>query len=684
MRKAFIIISNQHDHVFRGILIVLSIVLITFLLPRNISPILQFSENKIWMYDDLYSPQDITIRKSEIEIAEETDAIRKNTPLCYTIQNSVVVRVKENFIHHAKRLQSGTDSINFQIDIERFILQGDSIIDRIYQVGVLQLSAQSEKSEQKNIALFDQKKYRIAQPNEFYSIVSGQWTSMPSQIDFGSALMQSTIESVIESNIIYNQNLSERFLNHQIQSINLTLGVLPVGSLIIKKGETVDDVKSQWLNSYFYHIQSGHQNQRSNYQLFGGYLLMVSIAIGIFMVFLFLFRSDVFFSSRKLLMILVSIVFVIAIYSLAIKSKHINALVVPVCILPIIIRAFFDTRIALFSIVVTSLILGMIAPNAFDFVYSNIITGMVAIFTIVNLRHRGQIFFSAILIFITYILCYAAQSILYVGNINKIDFMNIVWLGSSALLTLLSYPLIFAYEKIFGLVSDVKLMELNDPNNPLLQKLSIKAPGTFHHSLQVANLAEAAVHAIGGQQLLVRVGALYHDIGKLEMPQYFIENQGTQINPHDELSFDESARIIISHVIKGIELARKEGLPDQVIDFIRTHHGTTMVQYFYQSFLKNFPEEMPNTDDFRYKGPKPYSKETAVLMMADSVEAASRSLRQHDAESIAQLVESVLEGMIVQNQFENCDITYKDITTIKNIFRKKLQSIYHTRIQYPA
>lgn len=684
MRKIFIFISNQHDLVFRAFIILITIVLITFVLPRNIRPILEYTENKTWMYDDLYAPSDITIRKTPDDIQKETEKVISDSRPCYIVNLSAVSFAKQNFVAQAERIFASVDSSHGNVSKDEFISQGNKLIEKIYNTGVIQPSDQFKHDPNAQIILFNKNTFRIVYYNQFYSIKSSSFNHIPESIDFGSEMMQNTIASALESNIIYSEKRTRQLLENEISSIHQTIGVISEGSLIIAKGDLVDHTKTQWLNSYFHTVQQSDMKQRSSLQMFTGYLLMVSIAIGIFMVFLYLFRTDVFHSSRRLLMILVSILLIISLYTIAIKSKNINPFIVPVCILPIIIRAFFDTRIALFSIVITTLILGMIAPNAFDFVFSNIITGMVAIFSIVNLRHRGQIFLSAILIFSTYVLCYAAQSVLYVGNITKIDWMNIVWLGSSSLLTLFSYPLIFAYEKIFGMVSDVKLMELNDPNNKLLQKLSIKAPGTFHHSLQVANLAEAAVHSIGGQQLLVRVGALYHDIGKIEMPLYFIENQGTQVNPHDELSFEESAKIIMSHVIKGIELARKEGLPDQVIDFIRTHHGSTMVQYFYQSFLKNFPEQIPNTDDFRYKGPKPYSKETAVLMMADSVEAASRGLRKHDADSISTLVESVIEGLIHQNQFENCDITYKDITTIKNIFRKKLQSIYHTRIEYPS
>jgi hypothetical protein len=313
-----------------------------------------------------------------------------------------------------------------------------------------------------------------------------------------------------------------------------------------------------------------------------------------------------------------------------------------------------------------------------------IIAGMVAIFSIVNMRKRSQLFIAVGLIFIAYFVSYLGLNLISEGSIHKINFSTTVWLMANCLLTLLSYPLIFFIEKTFRVTSDFTLMELTDFNSEVLRELAVKAPGTFQHSLQVANLAESAIYKIGGNSLLVRVGALYHDIGKIDMPMYFIENQSTQINPHDELSFDESASIIISHVIKGIEKAKKYNLPDIIIDFIRTHHGTLIVQYFYQSFLKNFPGEIANEEDFSYPGPKPFSKETAVLMMADSVEAAARSLPVHNANSIDQLVEKIIHHQINSGQFENCDITYRDIASIKKICKKMLTSIYHVRVAYPG
>ena len=364
-------------------------------------------------------------------------------------------------------------------------------------------------------------------------------------------------------------------------------------------------------------------------------------------------------------------------------SQSFSIYLLPFCILPIIIRAFYDTRIALFTHLVTVLIVSFMAPDRFEFTFIQLLGGMVAIFSIVNMRNRSQIFISSGVIFLTYSIAFIAITIIQEGGSDAILLTDFAWFGISALLTLFSYPLIFVFEKLFGFISDVSLLELSDTNGKLLRELASRAPGTFQHSLQVANLAEEAIYNIGGNALLVRTGALYHDIGKMEMPMYFIENQANGMNPHDEMSFDESAAIIISHVIKGIEIAKRNNLPEQIIDFIRTHHGTSITGYFYRSFQNAYPEEKIDESKFHYPGPIPFSKETAVLMMADSVEAASRSLKKYDAESIDALVEKIINTQIEQNQYANSDITFKDINTLKKIFKKKLMNVYHVRVEYP-
>jgi len=399
-------------------------------------------------------------------------------------------------------------------------------------------------------------------------------------------------------------------------------------------------------------------------------------------VFLYLFRRDIFEDNRQLSLILLVITGMLVVLSWAIRIKIPSLYYIPYCIVPIIIRILFDTRLALNIHLLVVLIAGFFVPNSFEFAFLQITAGMVAIYSIKNLIKREQFLISALLILGNYFVAYMGISLIRDGSFSDIEWFNFLPFIFSVLLSLLAYPLIYAFERVFGITSDVTLMELTNTNSRLLRDLAFKAPGTFQHSLQVANLAEAAIFKIGGNALLVRAGALYHDIGKMDNPQYFIENQNKGANPHDTLSYEQSAQIIIQHVNKGVEIARRNHIPEMLIDFIRTHHGNTRVDYFYQSFLKNFPEKFVDENIFRYPGPIPFSKETAVLMLADSVEAASRSLKEPDAQSISDLVERIIEYKLDQEQLSDSNITLKDIETIKLIFKTMLMGIYHVRIDY--
>ncbi|MFA8450920.1 MAG: HD family phosphohydrolase, partial [Bacteroidales bacterium] len=358
-------------------------------------------------------------------------------------------------------------------------------------------------------------------------------------------------------------------------------------------------------------------------------------------------------------------------------------LVIPVCLLAVIIRAFFRMRLSLVVYLIAVLIMAFQAPNSFEFLFLQIIAGMFVFISMVNVHRRSQFFVTSIWIFLAYALVYTAFIFLQGKSFEEIKYMNYVFFAVSAIFTFFAYPLIFVFEKAFGLITDVTLLELSNTNSQLLRELSSKAPGTFQHSTQVANIAEEGAYAIGANPLLVRTGALYHDIGKMENPSCFTENQRGAYNPHDDMSYIESARIIIGHVLKGVEMAKKHNIPEQIIDFIRTHHGTRRADYFYILYKKENPEEEIDPVPFTYPGPAPFNKETALLMMADSVEAASRSLKEPDEQKINDLVENVIGKQMDTGQFNNADITLKEIFAIKKIIKKKLLNIYHIRIEYP-
>ena len=419
-----------------------------------------------------------------------------------------------------------------------------------------------------------------------------------------------------------------------------------------------------------------------------GYFIITFIVLAMFVLFMQVFEKHAFRSVRELSFIMVAIVLFLYLVSFAVNAKQLSApnlslYVLPYALIPIIIKTFFGHRMAVYTHIIIILLSGFIVPLGFEFLFLHFLVGMVAIVTNIKTHYWSHFFISTAYIFATYCIGYLGISFIQETSLENVKWATYGWLAINAFLTLLAYPLIPIFEKLFGFVSDITLVELGDVNRPLLKRLSTRAPGTFWHSLQVANLAEAAAAEIGANALLVKVGALYHDIGKMHRAAYFIENQKTDVNPHDDLPYEESARIIIEHVTLGIEMARKYGLPNIIIDFIRTHHGNTRTEYFYQKYLKEHPGEEVEEKQFRYPGPLPYSKETALVMMADSVEAASKSLKNPTEEDINRLVDNIIEGKINQNQFVNCDLSFKDITIIKKVLKKRLRSFYHIRISYP-
>lgn len=488
----------------------------------------------------------------------------------------------------------------------------------------------------------------------------------------------------MRQNLIFDAENTKRARDLIVNEISTTRGMIQSGERVISRGELINAEKFQILESIRLDYQAKLGDGFQYEKILLGQFILIGLTVIVFILFMLSFRRDIFIDNKRLLMLL--LIIVIMVYAAASTMKHNPGLLqlLPFCLVPIVVRVFYDTRIAFFVHVITLILTAFMVPSGFQFLFQQLVAGIIAIISVAEFRRRSQFFLTALAIFATYSLVYTGMLLIQDGSIENINYqMFVLYLGSAAF-TLLAYPIIFVFEKLFSQVTDVTLMELSDTNSPLLRQLSLYAPGTFQHSMQVANLAEAAIYEIGGNTLLVRTGALYHDIGKMEMPMYFIENQLSEMNPHDELSYEESARIIISHVIKGIEKAKKHKLPEVLIDFIRTHHGTRMAQYFYNKQRIEFPESEIRDKDFRYPGPAPFSKETSVLMMADSVEAASRSIKSHTADSISNLVENIIDKQIEMKQFVNSDLTLKDITRIKKVLKKKLMSIYHVRIEYPA
>ena len=557
------------------------------------------------------------------------------------------------------------------------------VLDSVYARGLLARNATENLGER--IYLLKENTASIRPVNSFMVIPELlpfiqskiQTPLFQSQATFAEALLL----DVVVPNVVFNKDFTEKSLSEALGNVSLTRGFVDKGKLIIAKGAVVEQENYKVLLSLKSEYESVLWSDANYYIILFGYTLLVALVMVMLFLFLAKYRPHIYRDNTQLTFILANVVLMVLLTTLVVQYNETYVYVVPLCILPLILKTFFDARLGLFVHVLTVLILGFVVPNSFEFVFLQTIAGIVTILSVTELYKRANLFISVGQITVVYMLGYFSFHIIQEGTIDNLQWLVFGLFALNGMITLFAQPLIYIYEKLFGLVSEVSLLELSDTNSKLLKELSNKAPGTFHHSLQVANLAEAAANEIGANAMLVRVGALYHDIGKMNHPTYFSENQITSVNPHHELDPLDSAKIILDHVTDGIEIAKKYNLPDRLIDFIRVHHGTTQVYYFY----KKAQETQPDIDMalFTYPGPLPFSKETAILMMADAVEAASKSLKNPTYLEIDAFVEKIITGQMQANQYVNANITFKDIELIKKVLKGKLTNIYHLRVAYP-
>ena len=671
---------KKQSLVYKYIIYFISIALIVFFFPKGGKFKYEFQKGKPWQYENLYAPFDFSIIKTDKDIALERKNLETNKSDYYTFDEQVYREEIENYNNNFEASFSLDGSLSSE---RKKSLQyiGKTILDSIYKKALFKDKLLSnsifiirnntaQQIDKSDIVDIEIAKASVSYYLDVYSIDE----------EYKSTL-KGHISERIKANVLYNKSLSDKALEEDLSKISTTRGNVLEGKLIIAKGEVVESENYKILNSLKEEFESELWKGNNHYFILSGYTILVALVLMMLFLFLKKYRPEIFVNNTKVVFIFVNILLMIFITTVVVKNNENYVYVVPLCILPLILKNFFDARLGLFVHVLTVLILGFVVPNSFEYIFLQIIAGIVTILSVSELYKRANIFISVGQITFIYVVGYFAFHIIHEGNLENIEWITFGIFLLNGMITLFAMPLIYLYEKIFGLVSDVSLLELSDTNSKLLKELANKAPGTFHHSLQVANLAEAAANEIGANAMLVRVGALYHDIGKMNRPTYFTENQITGANPHNDLLPKESAKIIIDHVIEGIEIARKNNLPDRVIDFLRTHHGTNLVYYFY----KKQQELDDNVDEvnFRYSGPTPFSKETAILMMADSVEAASKSLKSPTYTMIDEFVEKIIKGQIAANQFLNANITFKEIEAVKKVLKQKLTNIYHLRVEYP-
>ena len=678
-------VGHSYQMIFRILTFLVAIFVVVWQMPRTLKFKYEYQKMRPWQYESLYAPFNFPIYKTSEQLKLEEEKSLKDFYPIFVFDVAATNANKTKMLSDFNEKWNGSeeDKLKNQLILEKLY---DTIEDR----GVIaNVSLFDDLKPESMIDVVRDRVVKTKQLRDFYTmktatdLISNYLSDIEQNID--KILINRLLLTYVHQNVIYSEDLTKQSEEQALSSISLTFGMVQKDELIITEGELITDEKYNILNSLEkeYSLMDEGNFFNRNLNLYGQIILVFLVFLSLFYA-LKLMRPDIFKESRSLNMILVMMLMMIIPSFVVIKYYPNMIYVMPLPILAMLMVTFFDAKVAIYIQVLTLIIISLAVPNSFTFFIIQFFVSLVAIFVLSRSTSRSRYFVTYASIFVSYIVLKIGASLIFDGGLENFTWNDVGIFAMNTLFAMLTLPLSFLFERVFGFVTDMTLLELSNTNTPLLRKLASEAPGTFQHVMQVADLCEEALFAIGGNMLLARTGAMYHDVGKVKNPMCFTENQSGKYNIHDDLSYYESSQIIINHVIDGIEICRKYHVPEQIIDFVRTHHGTRRTEYFYQMELKENPDAEINEADFRYHGPIPFSKETAVLMMADSVEAASRSLKDKTEESINKLVDGIIDAQIKDNQFINTDLTFRDITTIKKVFKKKLMSIYHVRIAYPV
>ena len=701
--------------------------LIALILPKDYYLGIQYELNKPWVEEDLKAPFDFPkfkpVEQYEAEQAAALKEVRPPFLIDSTVKNKSITRVvgrinkvyeevqefaqvKEVGEEDEIRLRRAQfqdrhrvipdkileENSNLTIWIEG--LEHDMLVitDKVYATGFIDQPITAIPSDLIFLRTRDNLSYLVGKEKVLnrsrMPAFIGQHIREMSTED--RLLSQQILLEELKPNYLFSDSLLSLQEVRAVSNISPTYGIVRSGEVIVKKGEKVTPEKALIIDSY--------KKARENKYVSGNVWVVLLGQFGVILIltallalFLRTYRPRIYFRNRKLMMVLllffVMMLLVVAALRLTVLFREVFDIsyifMVPLCMVPILLAIFFDLRLAFFGNIVMALFVGAVVPNGFEYIFVQVCAGTMAVVSLGKMRKRADFFLPLLSVLATYLVTYFGYNFYVRESIYEIPYSNLILFGINILLTFSAYPVVYLFEKGFKITSDLTYVELLDTNHPLLKELSKKAPGTFQHSIQVANIAEAVINRIGGNALMTKVGALYHDIGKMKNPKFFIENQQGEENPHDKIRNEESVRIIINHVLDGIEMAKEKKLPSEIIDFVQTHHGTARVEYFYRKFLMENPDAEVDANKFCYPGPTPFSKETAVVMIADSTEAACRSLKSPSAEDIETLVNKIIDSKIRQDQFLNTPITFQDLTNIREVVADQLVSVYHGRIEYP-
>jgi putative nucleotidyltransferase with HDIG domain len=673
------------------LLLIATVILISFLFPNNARFQYEYQKDQTWRYNDLYAPFDFPIEKTSEELEVEKSRIQENFSPVYqkypAISDQKIGQFLEDINTQVLLAHSDLTLTHFRNNAQTYAAVGTNLIEQAYQRGVIRLDSTHLSKQDRFVIqvreggnLTPYTLQSVKTVDQALEIIRKELisTSLPD-----AGVLIPLLEPLIVPNITFDATFSNQLLEAEIGKISPSKGVVQKAELIINRDGIVTDDIYLKLNSFKIHYEQEITKDKSYWGVFLGYLLLSSLIIGAFFIFLRFNAPQIFNRFFSLLFLLLLILVFSYLVYLIDPIDELSTYIIPFCIVPIVLKNFFSERVALFTHLIIVLIASFLTSLGYEFTFLTLLAGIIATVTISETRDWGQFFKSILFIFLTYTIGFVGLSLIRDGQISNVEYRTISWLLLNSVLIMLSYPLIPLLGRIFGYISSISLIELADMNRPLLKELSLKTPGTMQHSLQVANLAEAAADKIGANALLVKVGALYHDIGKMKNPQFFVENQQNSVNPHDQIGEKESAGIIIGHVTEGLKMAEKARLPKVLIDFIASHHGTTRTEYFFRNYKTKHPDEDVDSSVFTYPGPKPKTKEEAIMMLADSLEAASKSMKQPTPESIRKLVADVTQYKIEAEQFSDSDLTFSEIEQCKEVFEGMLISIYQPRIEYP-
>lgn len=670
-------IKNYNVH--PAIYFIVAALLLAYFFPREAKFKYQFYEGKPWRYGLLTAPSNFPIYKTDAQVkAEQDSAMKKFLPyyrINVNVETSAIEKLRSDY---NKQLSKKVDA--------SYMKYIEDMLKQLYTNGIVspQTLEDMKGKQYGSVNLLRNTVSSSHYVSDFFTVKTAYEfiiNNCPSKLH-KSLLQSCDINNYLEENVSYDGEMSDKVKNELLQSIPISTGVVQAGEKIIDRGEIVDSGTYNVLRSLkIVHETKSGGSQRQNLMLFGQIILVFGILF-CYWLYLWSFRLKILHNRRNTFFLLCCIFVTVLFSEICVRYSLLNIYIIPYAIVPIVVCTFFDSRTALFTHLVTVLICSVMAPFPHEFLILQVIAGMVVTYSLKELSQRSQLMHCALFVFLSYSLSYLGLVLYQDADVSKIHWVMILYFGINFVLLMFAYVLVYMLEKMFGYLSPITLVELSNINTGVLKKLSETCPGTFQHSLQVSILASAAAARIGANAQLVRTGAMYHDIGKMSNPIYFTENQNG-LNPHAELPYEESARLVISHVTEGVKIAEKASLPKEIIDFIRTHHGQGKAKYFYNSYRNKYPDREVNETMFTYPGPNPFSKETAVVMMADAVEAASRSLKEHTEEGITELINKIVNGQIADGLLKNAPLTFRDVEAIKHVFIEKLKIIYHTRISYP-